>query len=228
MILRVVSNGRPLAVVSATINGAEVTVTVEPKPSLRGSVNGGGTWVPVERVDISEPIDVVAGQLATSASGKSMLHGAARWALAILPLLDSPQDPRTMLAWATWVAMSPGAIRARCRSVGISPRRSLLFARLLRVTAQCSQWKDGPGDLLDIVDRRTLRAICREAGLGTLEDWPRTIKQFIERQRLVPHAQLLTYIERGVDTRRFDADGAQETRLAVEGAQVGGGRSMRR
>jgi DNA-binding response OmpR family regulator len=97
-------------------------------------------------------------------------HAATRWASAVTSVLDTPDDPKTLAAWSRAAGASVGALRNWCRIARLSPRRSLLFARLLRavVSSQGASWR--PEQLLDVVDPRTLTRILRFAGLDRLAD----------------------------------------------------------
>ena len=79
-------------------------------------------------------------------------HAAARWARVVVPVLDAPEDPRTIKAWSRLLYVSPGALRNWCRTAGITPRRSLVFARLLRAVFLSDGGRHKPENLLDVVD----------------------------------------------------------------------------
>ena len=94
-------------------------------------------------------------------------HAAARWANAVVPIIDCPDDPRTITAWGRCIAASPGAIlelvlHRRCRSAKVAG---------LRLAAPAVVFSEGgrhkPENLLDVVDRRTLRAACCDSRAST-------------------------------------------------------------
>jgi FixJ family two-component response regulator len=120
-------------------------------------------------------------------------HAAERWARALLPLMDSASDPRGIAAWSRTIAASPGAIRNWCRTVGIPPRRSLVFARLLRAVHFGHGGTKKPENLLDIVDRRTLVNLLKCAGLTT-EDLATDVETFLSRQSLVVDPDVLATV----------------------------------
>jgi hypothetical protein len=117
-------------------------------------------------------------------------HAAARWARTVAPLIDAPKDPRTIAEWSRSIAASPAALRNTCRIAGISPRRSLVFGRMLRAAALSEGGQHTPDTLLDVIDGRTLSRLLRLSGLNGGHNFPKDIDEFIERQTLVldPHA----------------------------------------
>jgi CheY-like chemotaxis protein len=128
-------------------------------------------------------------------------HAAARWARVLLPILDSPKDPRTISGWSRLAFVSPGALRNWCRMAGISPRRSLVFARLLRAVFLGHGGRHKPENLLDVVDRRTLVGLLRLAGLNPQHDLPQDIDGFLQRQSLIRDPDALFEIRRALAVR---------------------------
>lgn len=129
-------------------------------------------------------------------------HAAARWARALVPLIDAPSDPRTLTGWSRVVFASPGAIRNWCRTAGISPRRALVFGRLLRAVLQGRAGRHKPENLLDVVDRRTLAGLLRLAGLQENVEFPRDIDSFLQRQVLVRDPDMLLEVQRALESHR--------------------------
>jgi CheY-like chemotaxis protein len=129
-------------------------------------------------------------------------HAVARWALALVPIIDAPKDPRTLAGWARWVAASPGALRNWCRTAGIPPRRSLVFARLLRAVFLGQGGRHKPENLIDVVDRRTLTAILRLGGMRPGDDFAPTVDEFLQRQTLVRDTDALREIKRAIGERQ--------------------------
>jgi CheY-like chemotaxis protein len=126
----------------------------------------------------------------------SQAHAAARWARALVPLVQAPSDPRTLAAWARIVFVSSGALRTWCRMAGIPPRRSLVFARLLRAVVKSRDGAHRPEDFLDGLDRRTLVGLLRLAGLNTGTDFPGDVDAYLRRQLLVRDPETLLEIRR--------------------------------
>lgn len=143
-----------------------------------------------------EPCVIVAGD----ARGPQP-HAAERWANAIVPIIECPGDPRTITGWSRCVAASPGAIRNWCVTAGISPRRSLVFGRLLRAVVLSEGGRRRPENLLDVVDRRTLCGLLRLGGFDHVHLFPTEAREFLERQTLVRDAEALRQIERALNER---------------------------
>jgi hypothetical protein len=123
-------------------------------------------------------------------------HAAARWAKAIVPLMDCPRDPKTIALWGDWIAVSPGALRNWCRTAGVSARRSLIFGRLLRAVHVSDGARHKPENVLDVVDRRTLAALLRFSGLNEHGDFPASVRQFLTIQTLIDDVDTLIEVER--------------------------------
>ena len=63
-------------------------------------------------------------------------HAIRRWVGIVVPVIDSPRDPKTVADWACWVGVSRGALRGWCRTAGLQAGRSLSLARMLRVVVR--------------------------------------------------------------------------------------------
>lgn len=129
-------------------------------------------------------------------------HAAARWARALVPIVDSPRDPRTVTGWAQLIVVSPGALRNWCRTAGMSPRRSLVFARLLRVVFLSQRSQQKPENLLDVVDLRTLSGLLKLCGLRVEDELPCDVDKFLARQALVRDSDLLRQIKLSLERRQ--------------------------
>jgi FixJ family two-component response regulator len=129
-------------------------------------------------------------------------HAAERWARAVVPIVDAAVDPRTVRGWSRLVYVSPGALRNWCRMAGIPPRRSLVFARLLRVVCLSRGGRHKPENLLDVVDRRTLVGLLRFAGLSGQREFPEDVDTFLEWQQLVRDPDALRAITSALAERR--------------------------
>ncbi len=134
----------------------------------------------------------------------SEAHAAARWANAVMPVFDSPRDPRTLADWSRCAAASPGTLKNWCRTARLSPRRSLVLARLLRVVLRRPQCGHAPHDLLDVVDRRTVAGLLRLAGIatGNPADLPDDAETFLENQSLIRDPAALAELRRALRRRR--------------------------
>ena len=81
-------------------------------------------------------------------------HAVRRWVGIVVPVIDSPKDPKTIADWASWVGVSQGALRGWCRTAGLRARRSLALARMLRVVVRYPD--ESPENLLDFADKRSI------------------------------------------------------------------------
>jgi CheY-like chemotaxis protein len=129
-------------------------------------------------------------------------HAAARWARALIPAIESAADPRTIADWSRLAFVSAGALRNWCRTAGLSPRCSLVFARLLRAVRLGRDGKHKPEDVLDIMDRRTLVGLLKLAGLDPRHTLPDSIDTFLQHQTLVRDPDTLIEVKRALQARR--------------------------
>lgn len=114
-------------------------------------------------------------------------HAADRWARAVLGIIRSDADPRTLAGWGRTIGTSRGALRAWCRAAHIQPRHALDFARVLRAVV-ISQGKHlDLMNLLDVVDDRTLIRLLKRGAVLELKDRrsPPTAAEFISKQTFV-------------------------------------------
>lgn len=125
-------------------------------------------------------------------------HAAARWAGCVVRIVDSPKDPRTLVGWSRWIIASEGALRNWCYAAGISPRRSLVFGRMLRAVCRSDNGRHAPRNLVDVVDRRTLTSLLRYAGFRDEHSFPHAIPEFLSRQQLVRDPDMLVEIDKAL------------------------------
>jgi DNA-binding response OmpR family regulator len=111
-------------------------------------------------------------------------HAAVRWAEAVVGLLHSPVDVRSIAEWGRAVGISRGALRNRCAIARLSPRRSLLLARLLRAIFRSDGRPWVPHQVLSVADPRTLGRMLALGGLST-DPEPPTVDRFLKRQVLI-------------------------------------------
>jgi ActR/RegA family two-component response regulator len=157
---------------------------------------------PLSDSDLVDVVNRVLSCGAARASASGLLpvpeaHAAARWADAVVRALDSPRDPKTLAAWARHIGVSYGALRNWCSTAQSSPKRSLSFTRVLRAVARKgSDSATRPADLLDIVDRRTLKKLLR---LGSVtrrqsETLPLDVDEFLREQNWIDSDQALARV----------------------------------
>ena len=110
-------------------------------------------------------------------------HAGARWAKAVIGIVNAPEDPRTVSGWGQAIGAGEGTLRNWCHTAKLSPNRSLSLARLLRALylSRSRRWQ--PEQLLNVVDRRTLNRMLEQGGLdGTTSP---TIDGFLRKQTLI-------------------------------------------
>lgn len=129
-------------------------------------------------------------------------HAYARWADAVVRVIESPTDPKTLVDWGRAVGASAGALRNWCRTAGLSPKRSLAFARLLRAVSHAEAHGGRAEDLLNVVDQRTLRKLLSLAGTEVEEPTlPGRVDEFLASQRLISDSEAIDEIKRALGRR---------------------------
>lgn len=138
-------------------------------------------------------------------------HAVARWADAVARVLDAPQDPRTVRLWGRHIGASPGALRNWCRMAGLSSKRSLNFARMIRAMLWASP-SDLPENLLNVTDRRTLTQLMKLGNPDATAHTalPRTIDEFLVRQRWITDRLALDELKRTLSLRAGRPKGTNE------------------
>ncbi len=140
----------------------------------------------------------------SSLAAESATHAAERWAAVVVPVIDSPRDPKTLRMWARWVAASPGAIRNWCRTSNVSAKRSLDFARMLRAVERHRRDRTPLEELLDVVDRRTLVKICRlgSSRAATSALVPSSVEDYLRLQQWIRSETALAAIRQRLEFQR--------------------------
>ncbi len=148
---------------------------------------------PIAAEEFIRRIAVAVGQ-SVSDPGCREAYATRRWAQATAKLASCPRDPKTLAIWSATIYSSPGAIRNWCRTAGIPARRSLVFMRLLRAISLQRPGRQF-GELLDVVDRRTLDRLFLAAGFGHPKGrMPASVEDFIDRQTLIANGDALREI----------------------------------
>lgn len=128
-------------------------------------------------------------------------HAATRWATIVAPIITSPEDVRTTDAWTGRVGVSLGTLKSWCRTAHVTPRRSLIFARLLRAVL-LRQTRGLPlEESLNVVDRRTFAKLLAFCGApfrdtGELPADPAT---FLVHQTAVTNIEALRELRRALE-----------------------------
>jgi hypothetical protein len=94
-----------------------------------------------------------------------------------------------------------------CRIAGLSPRQSLIFARLLRAVVRHRTEGYRPADVLDIVDHRTLARLLQMGGAGEdRNDLPHDVDDFLSSQRLIRDIIALREVEQALRALGFHCE----------------------
>ena len=130
-------------------------------------------------------------------------HAVERWVSVVVPVLDSPRDLNTIALWASWVAVSPGAIRNWCRTAGLPAKRSLSLARILRVVVRDPTGAESAENMLDIVDLRSLSTFMK-LGSPTARphQLPLGVDEVLSLQRWVTDPMALRELKAALNGRR--------------------------
>jgi hypothetical protein len=101
------------------------------------------------------------------------------------------------------VGVAEGTLKGWCYAIGLSPRRTLMLARLLRSVARQRLFGDHPMDSLELLDRRTSRAWSLLVFGSTAEvlSLPASEAELLWTQRLVTDPVLLQRIALQVGVR---------------------------
>jgi ActR/RegA family two-component response regulator len=113
----------------------------------------------------------------------SAAHAGGRWAQAVIGVVHSAEDPRTVSEWGQAIGAGAGTVRNWCHTARLSPKRSLTLARLLRALYLSRSRKWVPEQLLNIVDRRTLNRMLAQGGVDRMT--APTIDGFLRLQTLI-------------------------------------------
>ncbi len=122
-------------------------------------------------------------------SGVLALHPVEQWVGIVLAALDLAADPKSVSAYCLKVGICRSTFRERCVRVGIKPKATVDFARLLRARVL----QDTRGipllDTLDVAETRTLKRLLAKAG-GT-SPITESVEAFCRSQQFVPQGQCI-------------------------------------
>ena len=153
--------------------------------SAVGAVKLGATDYLEKPIDVDDLVDLARrfGGGKHVPAGSWAAHAGARWAKAVLGIVSFPEDTRTVSEWGRAIGAGEGTVRNWCRMAKLSPKRSLSLARLLRALYLSRSRRWLPEQLLNVVDRRTLKRMLEQGGVdGTT---PPTIDSFLRKQTLI-------------------------------------------
>ncbi len=94
------------------------------------------------------------------------VSGLAHWVTAMSQAIDAPDDTKTVSAWAAIRGVAPDTLRGWCRTAGLSPKRSLDLARLLRAVYLARRRSCAAGRFLSVADHHTLERLLKAGGLA--------------------------------------------------------------
>lgn len=129
-------------------------------------------------------------------------HTTERWATLVARVLDASADPRTLAAWASLGLVSTATLRTVCYLAGVTPRRSLMLARLLRAVVIAPAARCRPQDLLDVRDPRTLKQLLQYCPIAPNDLTPMaTAIAFVRGQTILNFGRQLLVLESILQSR---------------------------
>jgi hypothetical protein len=140
----------------------------------------------------------------TDGGAVPVCHATARWADAVAKVIDASEDPRTLELWGRHIGASPSSLRNWCRMAGLSPKRSLSVARVIRAIGWGSS-SHRLEDIFNVTDRRTLNQLLKLGGDTTSPPGsvPRTVDEFFQRQRWISNPVAVNELKRALLSRRM-------------------------
>lgn len=163
---------------------------------------------PVTRTDVAQIIDRVSRRRPqpTAVEPPPLLehvdaHAATRWATIVAPIVTSADDVRTTDAWTRRVGVSLGTLKSWCRAAHLTPRRSLIFARLLRAVLLRQTHGLRLEETLNVVDRRTFAKLLAFCGgpHGETGGLPADPATFLVYQTAVTNIEAVRELRRALE-----------------------------
>jgi hypothetical protein len=114
-------------------------------------------------------------------------HASRRWVKIVIRGIQSPRDLMTLSEWGRFVGASASTIRGWCRTARMSPRNSLHFMRTLRAVIR-HEAGEGPEELLDIADTRTIARLMKLCGSSRSDELPESVDAFLRSQQFLPRS----------------------------------------
>lgn len=133
-------------------------------------------------------------------------NGLARWADAVSLVIDAPHDPRTVSDWARLLGVASDTLRGWCRTIEVSPKRSLDLARLLRTVRHAARRRVPVVQFLRVAEQRTLRRLLRAGGLTEKGPVP-TLAELLSRQALVTEPAMAEELRATLREHGVELDG---------------------
>jgi hypothetical protein len=119
-------------------------------------------------------------------------YAGERWANAVLTVVSSSEDPKTIEHWGRLVGASRGTLVTWCRAAHVPPRRSLELARLLRALRLTDGNVADIQDVMDIVEPRTIKRLIARCGISSDRCGS---KDFLVHQALVRQPKALALLD---------------------------------
>ncbi|MGB2716710.1 MAG: response regulator [Vicinamibacterales bacterium] len=159
---------------------------------------------------------------AIAGTGSAARRSAAeRWAWHVIRAIRADDDLKTLEDWSRHVGVSYSSLGEACRLMGIRPQDARDLARALRALLKSRLEGCAPEVLLDVSDRRTLKAFVARAGPEFLsEHHAVSVETFLETQNFVqPHNEgvraLVARLRAEASDPRSVASAAQSISAAV-------------
>jgi hypothetical protein len=108
------------------------------------------------------------------------------WVDLVIQVVQAEADIPTFALWASLAGKSVGSLRLHCYAIHASPRRTLLFARLLRAVSRGSGPHWDLGEWLHAADPRTLVKAARLGGIPEAAPLAPSVPSFLRSQQLLP------------------------------------------
>ncbi|CAN5877438.1 hypothetical protein BH18ACI5_BH18ACI5_03770 [soil metagenome] len=159
---------------------------------------------PVEQDDLQSALERAVEGGAYHVPAIIRADGMSRWALAVASVLDAPHDPTCLVDWSRIRGVAPATLRAWCRTSGMSPKRSLDLARILRAALQARSRGWPARRLLEVADHRTLDRLLAVGGLAGHES--PTLDQVLSRQSFITDPVALDELRRVLYEFNMDRD----------------------
>jgi len=140
---------------------------------------------------------VVPGQDQTAPEA----HSLARWARALVPIIDSPEDlGRSGNGAGGWpprpARCAPGAA-PRHRAAAVAGVRPIAARRVFSATTAAASSRTCSTSSIG----RTLVGLMRFSGFATAHDFPTSVSAFLERQTLIRDPAALLEVTRALRAR---------------------------
>jgi hypothetical protein len=108
------------------------------------------------------------------------------WVDLVMTVVRADGDIPTLGTWAALAGKSVGSLRLHCYAIHLPPRRTLLFARLLRAVSRACGERWDLGEWLHAADLRTLAEFARLGGIPEAAACTPPISLYLAQQRLLP------------------------------------------